>query len=63
MTPSELIAFGVTRYGKRWKMPMAQETGWSYWTLHRAAKGTIEISPKLEKAIEDLKRKPRKARP
>jgi hypothetical protein len=62
MTPAELIAFGVARYGKRWKMPMAQETGWSYWTLHRAAKGTIEISSKLEKAINDLKGKPRKAR-
>lgn len=60
MTPVQLISIATARYGKNWKLPIAQETGWSYFTFVRAASGKIEISAKLEKAVLDLKKKPRK---
>lgn len=57
MTSSELIAIGEARYGKNWKSALSDETGWSYWTFYRAARGTIEVSPKMENAIRNLKPK------
>lgn len=58
MTPEEFIAFATARHGKRWKMPLAKETGWSYWTFRRIETGEAEVSEKLADKINSLR--PRK---
>ena len=61
MTPAELVALATARHGDDWKGKMADETGWSWHTFNRIEHGG-EVSPKLAKAVKNLKpkRNPRK---
>lgn len=56
MTPVELVAIAIARHGEGWKSKMADETGWSWWTFHRID-GGAKVSPKLAKAVKNLKPK------
>lgn len=57
MSSLELKTHCEAIYGKRWMIKAAHDSGWSYFTISRAANGRIPISEKLEKDIRALKPK------
>lgn len=57
MTPAELATLAEQRHGPSWYSPLAEETGWSVSHLWRIAHEGRPVSPKLEKAIRNLKPK------
>lgn len=56
MTPAEIRAIGLARYGtSRFIAPMSRDTGIPYRTLYRYSKEGIKGKPLAEKAIRSLK--------
>lgn len=55
MTPAEIHAIGLSRYGTtRFLAAMSRDTGIPYRTLQRYAKNGIKGKPLAVKAIRDL---------
>lgn len=56
MTSHDIEQLGVKLYGKNWMLPMSAEIKWSYYTLSRVMNNRIPVSPKLEQAVNNLKK-------